>query len=62
MADDEQIRDLILGEPDLESAVYGLIELANDRGGKDNVTVILVKVIERRPSSARMKAAEPAQG
>lgn len=60
MATDEQIRDLVLAEPDLESAVYGLIELANDRGGKDNVTVILVKVLERRPSSARMKAAEPA--
>jgi serine/threonine protein phosphatase PrpC len=62
MATDDQIRDIVLAEPDLESAVYGLIELANDRGGKDNVTVILVKVLERRPSSAHMKAAEPAPG
>jgi protein phosphatase len=58
MATADQIREIILGEPDLEAAVYGLIELANDKGGKDNVTVILIKVLERRPSSARMMAAE----
>ena len=56
MVTDDEIRDMILGEPDLEAAVYGLIESANDRGGKDNVTVILVKVLERRPSSARLLA------
>ncbi len=47
MAKDDQIRDVLLGEPDLEAAVYTLIELANDRGGKDNVTVILVEIVER---------------
>lgn len=46
MATDDHIRELLLGEPDLEAAVYSLIELANDRGGKDNVTVILVKIVE----------------
>jgi serine/threonine protein phosphatase PrpC len=46
MAKDDHIRDILLGEPDLEAAVYALIELANDRGGKDNVTVILVKIVE----------------
>jgi len=60
MATDDRIRAVILDEDDLESAVYGLIELANDSGGKDNVTVILVKVLERRASSARMMAAEEA--
>lgn len=49
MATDDDIRNLLLGEPDVEAAVYGLIEMANDRGGKDNVTVILVKVLERAP-------------
>jgi serine/threonine protein phosphatase PrpC len=58
MATVDQIRDVIVAEPDLETAVYGLIELANDKGGKDNVTVILVKVLERRASSARLTAAE----
>jgi serine/threonine protein phosphatase PrpC len=60
MATADQIRDVLLAEPDLETAVYGLIELANDKGGKDNVTVILVKVLERRASSARLLAADGA--
>jgi protein phosphatase len=51
MVPDEDIRDILLGEADLEAAVYSLIEQANDRGGKDNVTVILVKVVERMNAS-----------
>jgi len=47
MVQDEEIERLLVAEPDLEAAVYGLIERANDHGGKDNVTVVLVKVIER---------------
>jgi len=47
MASDEAIERILVEESDLEAAVYSLIELANDRGGKDNVTVVLVKVIER---------------
>jgi protein phosphatase len=57
MVGDDEIRDVILQEPDLEAAVYGLIEVANDRGGKDNVTVILVKVLEKKPSLQRVRAA-----
>lgn len=57
MAGDDEIRDIILQEPDLEAAVYGLIEVANDRGGKDNITVILVKVQEKKPSARRIPAA-----
>jgi len=37
-------------EDDLEAAVYTLLEAAIDRGGKDNVTIILVKVLERPQS------------
>jgi protein phosphatase len=59
MVSDEEIRDVIVNEPDLEAAVYGLIEVANDRGGKDNITVILVKVLEKRPSAKRIPAARP---
>jgi serine/threonine protein phosphatase PrpC len=51
MASDDDVREALIHEPDLEAAVYGLIELANDRGGKDNITVILVKVLERAPGS-----------
>jgi len=47
MASDQEIQEILLGERDLEAAVYGLIERANDRGGTDNVTVVLIKIIER---------------
>jgi serine/threonine protein phosphatase PrpC len=47
MVKDEEIAEILSQEQDLEAAVYGLIELANDRGGRDNTTVILVKVVER---------------
>jgi protein phosphatase len=57
MVHDGEIRDVILQEPDLEAAVYGLIEVANDRGGKDNITVVLVKVLAKKPSVQRMRVA-----
>jgi protein phosphatase len=57
MVRDGEIRDVVLQEPDLEAAVYCLIEFANDRGGRDNITVILVKVLARKPSVHRMRVA-----
>lgn len=39
----ERIRELLL-EADGEAAVYGLIEQANDAGGKDNITVVVATV------------------
>jgi protein phosphatase len=47
MVSDRQIQQTLANQRDLEAAVYGLIELANDAGGKDNVTVILVRVLDR---------------
>jgi len=47
MVSDHQIQRVLATQRDLEAAVYGLIELANDAGGRDNVTVILVKVVDR---------------
>ena len=52
MVEDQEIERLLVDESDLEAAVYGLIELANDHGGKDNVTVVLIKVIERAVRAA----------
>lgn len=52
MVEDDEIERLLVGESDLEAAVYGLIERANDHGGKDNVTVVLIKVIERAVRAA----------
>jgi protein phosphatase len=45
MATDEQVRELLLGDiTDLQVAVDRLIDFANEQGGKDNVTIILVQV------------------
>jgi serine/threonine protein phosphatase PrpC len=46
MATDAEIREIMLVEPNLQVAVQRLIDLANARGGKDNVTVILVRAEE----------------
>lgn len=47
MVSDSEMLGVVRERPDLDLAVRGLIELANERGGKDNVTVILVRVVER---------------
>jgi len=47
MVSDQQIESVLAGDHDLESSVYGLIESANDGGGRDNITVVLVKVLDR---------------
>jgi protein phosphatase len=56
MVADERIREVLLQEDDPEAAVYGLIEEANDAGGRDNVTVLLAKVTDASPSSANAEA------
>ena len=44
MVKQERIRELLLQEQDEEALVYGLIEEANDAGGRDNVTVVVARV------------------
>jgi protein phosphatase len=44
MATDDQIRDILLLEPDIDSAAATLIALAKDLGGRDNITIILIEV------------------
>jgi len=44
MVRDTEIKAVILGTPDLQAASQQLVDLANKNGGKDNITVILVKV------------------
>ena len=45
MLSDENIEQ-ILGEPDmtLDDKAQGLVAMANQNGGKDNVSVILIRV------------------
>ena len=56
MVPDEKVQSLLMAEKDLNVAVYDLIEAANDAGGRDNVTAVLVKVVDRGvPSSQSPK-------
>jgi len=47
MLSDNEIREVLVEQEDLEGALYTLIEMANDRGGNDNVTIVIVKVLDR---------------
>jgi protein phosphatase len=44
--DIETIGALALGDAPLAQRVRGLVDAANERGGKDNITVVLVSVVE----------------
>lgn len=48
MVPEEMIRDIVVAAPTLDKAVEKLVETANERGGRDNVTVILIRVQEPR--------------
>ena len=60
MVSDDELRDVLLEHEDLETALYTLIEAANDRGGNDNVTVIIVKVLARTSKKAMETIAQTA--
>jgi serine/threonine protein phosphatase PrpC len=47
MASDEEICDVLCRHEEVDAAVQALIQFAKDKGGRDNVTVILVKVVDR---------------
>lgn len=57
MVSHESIEEALRKEPDVEAAVYRLIELANDAGGRDNVTVIVVRVREAARERERIERA-----
>ena len=44
-ASDDEIRDIVLQYSDLKTASQKLIERANEKGGPDNITVVLAKVM-----------------
>jgi serine/threonine protein phosphatase PrpC len=45
---DEEIAQIALGETDLDRAVMRLVSLANERGGRDNISVVMVRVSGER--------------
>ena len=47
MLSDDEIRDAIVASNgDLKAALSSLINQANEKGGEDNITAILAKVVE----------------
>jgi PPM family protein phosphatase len=50
--DDEQIRDVLVAEEDVIAAAEALVELANEHGGPDNITVVLLRY-EADPAEQR---------
>jgi serine/threonine protein phosphatase PrpC len=57
MIDDEELREILMAELDLEPKVDTLITSANRRGGLDNITTILVRIEEVSPPTGEMPAA-----
>ena len=41
----EQMAEVLANEPDPDAAAHQLVDLANDHGGSDNITVIVVDVL-----------------
>ncbi len=57
MIDDEELREILMSELDLEPKVDSLITAANRRGGLDNITTVLVRIEEVSPPTGEMPAA-----
>jgi serine/threonine protein phosphatase PrpC len=51
MVEDEYIRSTLVEQPDLALAAAKLVKLANDCGGRDNISVILVRVRAHFPAA-----------
>jgi protein phosphatase len=52
---DDEILKIIRSERDLISAAENLVNAANERGGHDNITVILMKVPKLEETKKRKK-------
>jgi len=57
MMSDEEISAILASEGSAESRVRALVDLANDRGGVDNITVLLVDVLPRAASLSAVDTA-----
>jgi protein phosphatase len=53
MLSDDSIAQLLQAHESLDMACQALIDAANDAGGKDNISVVLVRVVGGAATSAR---------
>jgi len=59
---DEEIRDLVLAAGSLEGAATDLLGLANERGGKDNVSTLLLRDRSLQSTPATLPERSPSGG
>lgn len=59
MLTDEEILDLAENERDPQSLCRKLVDTANERGGVDNITVVVVRVPDGAGSSSKSKVQSP---
>jgi len=59
MLSDEEIRDSVAADEkrDAKTLCQDLVDLANDKGGVDNITVVFIRITDREPA----QKAEPAK-
>lgn len=58
LIEDGEIRDIVANN-ELEPAVKRLIDIANERGGDDNITAVLAEVVDLdNPSDAKMETSD----
>ena len=57
MIEDSEILEIVAGSPTIEEACRKLIALANEHGGEDNITAVLVK-IEDEPGSEKVSLSD----
>jgi serine/threonine protein phosphatase PrpC len=54
MLSDPEIEQIVRdGQGDLQKCVQRLIDLANEHGGEDNVTAVLIRIAEDEPAVFR---------
>lgn len=58
MIEDREILDVVAATPDLYEACRRLVMMANEHGGEDNITAVIVR-IDEVPGSGEQKAADP---
>jgi protein phosphatase len=58
MVGDEEILDTAASVKDTQALCQQLVDMANERGGVDNITVVVVDIVD--PASSREKPAEDA--
>ena len=58
---DDEIREYVLAASDFQSLTTDLIEMANDRGGKDNISLLVAQddALAPTPAALDTRAIEP---